>query len=119
MGAYYSNFDLMGDDIVAPPKTEMPLARFCSDYRMYRTEELGTMYFTPYVVGNLRLRGLALTNYLSDENIVIRAHARQLVSLCGMLRTGTQMAALETWLRQEGLENGDLLTSMQKKGIVE
>lgn len=119
MGAYYSNFDLMGDDIVTPPKAEMPLASFCSGYRMYRTEELGTMYFTPYVVGNLRLRGLALTNYLSDENIVIRAHARQLVSLCGMLRTGTQMAALETWLRQEGLENGDLLTSMQKKGIVE
>lgn len=119
MGAYYSNFSIMGDDIVGPPEMESPLSRVCSGYHIYCADDLNKTYFTPYVTGSLILRGLELTNNLSGESVIIRAHTQQLLALLGMLREGVQMDILQAWLQREGIDDGTLLMNMQKKGIIE
>lgn len=119
MGAYFSDFELLGDDIVSPPKQEHQVDRYQRRYICYRQQDMDKMVFSPYLRHTLCRDGYELINYLNGARVIIRLRTEQLLQLQEYLTDGIRAEDMVSVLNRYGLDGGRLMEELMRKGIVE
>lgn len=119
MGAYFSDFELLGDDIVSPPLLEHRADGYQRRYICYQTQNVDQMVFSPYLYHTLRREGYELINYLTGASVVLRLRTEQILQLQKHLTDGIGTDLLVNLLDSFGLDGDRLLEEFMRKGIVE
>lgn len=119
MGAYFSNFELLGDDIVSVPKMETAVANARSRYFFYTGQTIGKVVFSPYLIHRLSRNGYLLINYMTKGEVLLRLRAEQILYLQNILMCGTQLEELVTCLNEFGLDGTAVVDECMRKGIIE
>ena len=119
MGAYYSDFEIIGDDIVSPPILECTANHRNSTYISYAENNIDNNYLSPYVRQHLTYDGLFLVNVLTNYSIKLRLKCSQILVLQNALEKGISDSNLFSMLCQFGLNANEIINEMQLKGIIE
>lgn len=119
MGAYYSNFELFGDDIVNIPEKESCVCNLKCRYQFYNDETIGQLLFSPYINHDFSPRGYTITNYLTNGITHLRLKTEQLLSLQKWLTEGIHPEILISYLSKFGLNGTELVNDWIRKGIIE
>lgn len=118
-GAYFSDFELLGDDIVAVPGPEAAADSYQSRYPYYTPENIGRMCFSPYLFHRLERDGYRMINYLTDGEIMLRMGTEQILRLQKLLTEGITMEELTACLDSFGMDGAAVTGELMRKGIVE
>ena len=119
MGAYFSDFKLLGDDIVAVPGPETAADSYQSHYPYYTSENVRKMFFSPYLFHRLDRDGYVMINYLTDSELVLRMKIEPLLQLQELLTDGISLEDLTVCLDGFGLDGAAVTRELMRKGIIE
>lgn len=119
MGAYFSDFEFLGDDIVSPPQPEHQADRYQRLYLCYQEQNVGQMVFSPYLYHTLGRDGYELVNYLTGARMMLRLRTEQILMLQKHLTDGIVADDLVSLLDGFGLNGDRLMEELMRKGIVE
>ena len=119
MGAYHSNFEIFGNDIVSIPKKESCVINLKRRYHFYSKETIGNLIFSPYTNHSFSPSGYVVTNYLTKQTVRLRLKSEQLLSIQEWLTAGIHPEMLVTHLSEFGLNGNELVNDWIRKGIIE
>lgn len=119
MGAYFSDFDILGDDIVAVPGLEARADQYQSRYPYYTPRNVGKMFFSPYLFHRLARDGYVMINYLADSEVVLRMRTEQVLQFQKLLMDGISLEDLTACLDSFGINGTAIAGELMRKGIVE
>ncbi len=118
-GVYYSNFDVIGDDIVSPPIEETELLYYKPPIVSYRRENIGLTYINPFVSIGVRPSGFVMRNTRSGEYVSLRIKTGQMNSLIVRLENGVSDDQLVDALAELLPDARNTASELILKGIVE
>ena len=119
MGAYFSNFELLGDNIVSVPKEETAAANIRCRYIFYTGQTIEKMVFSPYLIHRLNRNGYLMINYLTRGEVLLRIRTKQILHLQKLLTDGISVEELITCLDEFGLDGALVTNECMRKGIIE
>jgi MoaA/NifB/PqqE/SkfB family radical SAM enzyme len=119
MGAYFSDFEILGDDIVHVPVHESLVDSYQSHYPYYTSRNAGNMFFSPYLIHRLGRGGYRIINYLAESEILLRMRTNQALLLQKMLTEGVSWENLTACLDSFGMNGAEVTGELMRKGIVE
>ena len=118
-GAYFSDFDLLGDDIVAVPELEAMADNYQNHYLYYTPENVGKMFFSPYLFHRLGRDGYVMNNYLANSEMILRMRTEQILQFQKRLTDGISLEDLQVYLDGFGMDGTAITGELMRKGIVE
>ena len=119
MGAYFSDFEIFGNNIVSVPKEEAEINYFQRSFKFYTEQAIEKMVFSPYLNHELRRNGYTITNYLSGETTQIRLKTKEILHLQKMLFNGVSLDELILCLNEFGLNGVAVVDEWMRKGVIE
>jgi len=119
MGAYFSDFDILGDDIVSVPKAEAMANSYRPCYGFYTGQAVEKMVFSPYLVHRLSRKGYVIMNYLTGGQLLLRLRTEQVLHLQKLLTEGVLAGELIACLDGFGLNGAAVMNESMGKGIIE
>ncbi len=118
-GAYLSDFEILGDDIVAVPDAECQVIRFQNHYQSYTPENIEKTFFSPYLIHRLTREGYLISNYLTAGEILLRMSAEQILQFQKLLAEGIITEEMITYLDGFGMNGANVMSELMRRGIVE
>ncbi len=118
-GVYYSNFDLFGDKIVAPPTKETRILSFTPRIVEYSQKTVNLTYFSPYSQIQLHPTGFRLWNARLGEYVLLRIKVEQMSKILFLLDNGVQDESLIEALCVIGVDGAAVVKELMLKGIIE
>lgn len=118
-GAYLSNFELLGNDIVSVPKLETIVNNIRCHYVFYTEQEVGKLMFSPYVIHRLRHNGYWMSNPLTGGEVLLRLRVEQILCLQKILTNGSSAEELIECLNRFELNGIEIMNDCIRKGIIE
>lgn len=118
-GVYYSNFDIIGDDIVSPPPEEMNLVSYNPAVVSYCGERIDLTYISPFVQIELRPSGFRIWNIRTGECASLRIKTEQMKFLLKNLENGVLDEDLLNILAGFNVDAQNVMNELMLKGIIE
>ena len=118
-GVYYSNFDVFGDDIVAPPARELAVLSVNPRIISYNKQRIGLTYLSPLVKLDLSPLGFRMWNERIGDCVTLRIRSVQMDALMGLLRHGVSDEELTHTIDCFELDGAEVVKELMLKGIIE
>ncbi len=118
-GAYFSNFEFFGDDIVSIPEMETMATNVRCHYMFYTEQTMEKVMFSPYLLHRLSRNGYLMINHLTREEVLFRLRIEQILHLQKLLRDGIPVEELTVCLDKFGLDGVLVTNECMRKGIFE
>lgn len=119
MGAYFSNFDILGNNIVAIPQKETMINSYQPRFIYFSECNIDKMTFSPYLIHRLEKNGYIIVNYLTGEDIILRLATEQILQFQKYLSNGVSEEKLITYLNECKLNGIEMMNELIRKGIIE
>ena len=118
-GAYYSNFDIFGDDIVSPPQNEMDLVSYKPVVLSYCGRCIDLSYISPFVQIELHPSGFRIWNIRTGKCASLRIKTDQMKILLKNLENGILDEDLLNILAEFNMDAQNVINELMLKGIIE
>ena len=118
-GVYYSNYDVIGDNIVAPPYEEMNLISYNPPVLSYNKERIDLTYISPYAQMELNPDGFKIWNIRTRECVLLRIKTEHMKFLLKHLEKGILEKDLIKILTEFKMDAPNVVNELILKGIIE
>ena len=119
MGAYFSAFEIFGDDIVFVPQNETEIISHRSTIKCYNCSTIDKIFCSPYTLQNLNRRGFTLNNRLTNGYAAFRLKSEQIIRLQRLLSNGVGFNDLSKFFGENGFDGVLTVNDLLRKGLIE
>lgn len=118
-GVYYSNLDILGNDIVSPPYKEMNLVSYNPPVVSYCNKRINLTYISPFVRIGLHPSGFKMWNTRTGECALLHIKTEQMRFLLRYLENGIVDEDLINMLTEFNIDGPNVVNEFMLKGIIE